>query len=134
MQRSGDDAPTSHARRTFASGLRPLAQPLNGGVSTLQSTSRFRPGQNLFSFRLRSDSHNLDLVEFGYLEFCRGAARQYRKLVQREFVLVIAAGDEAVHGNHAIIAKGSHGGGGSVHNRLVARSAANNRGLDAALL
>jgi hypothetical protein len=56
--------------------------------------------KNLLNLKLGPDSTYLDLVELRGLEFLRGADRQYRKLVQREFVLVIAAGDEAVHGNH----------------------------------
>jgi hypothetical protein len=49
----------------------------------------------------RELSGNPDLVELRDLEFLRGAAGQDRELVQREFVLVIAAGDEAVYRNHA---------------------------------
>jgi hypothetical protein len=47
-----------------------------------------------------TDSRDLNLVELRDLEFLRGAAGKYRKLVQRELVLVIAASNEAVHGNH----------------------------------
>jgi len=36
------------------------------------------------------------------LEFLRSAAWQYRELVQCEFMLVIAAGDEAVNGTFAV--------------------------------
>ena len=39
-------------------------------------------------------SRHLNLVELRDLEFLRGAAGQNRELVQREFVLVIAAGDD----------------------------------------
>jgi len=49
-------------------------------------------------------------------------------------MLVIPAGNEAVHWNDAIIAKGPHGRGGGIHDRLVARSAANNHCLNASFL
>jgi hypothetical protein len=52
------------------------------------------------SFKLCPDSHHLDLVELRDLEFLRSAAGQYRELVQGEFVLVIAPGDEGVNWNH----------------------------------
>jgi hypothetical protein len=60
----------------------------------------------LFSFKFCPDSRDSDLFELRDLEFLRGASGQDGELVQREFVLVIAASDEAVHWNHAIIAKG----------------------------
>ena len=44
---------------------------------------------------------HLDLVELRDLEFLPSTGGQDREPVQCELVLVIAAGDEAVHGNRA---------------------------------
>ena len=51
-------------------------------------------GRKLTQLQTFSDLRHLDLVELSDLEFLRGAAGQDRELVQREFVLVIATGDE----------------------------------------
>jgi len=53
--------------------------------------------------RPRSSSRELNLIELRDLEFLCGTARQDRELMQGKFVLVIAAGDQAVYRDHAIV-------------------------------
>jgi len=72
-----------------------------------------------FRFRNCSTSRNLDLIELRDAKLFRGAAGEDGELVQGEFVFVVAAGDEAVDGDHAGVAEGADGRRCRVHDGLV---------------